>query len=62
MHKRVGLAFFTDFSGRAVAGKDGDVIAEREQFFFNSLEQLRRVAPGQVPAPHASGEENIAPD
>jgi len=62
MHKRVGLAFFTDFGGRTVTRKDGDVIAEREQFFLNSLEQLRRVATGQVPTPHASGEKNIAPN
>ena len=62
MHEGIGLAFLTDFGGRAVAGKDRDVIAEREQFFFNSLEQLRRVTAGQVPAPYASGEKNIAPD
>ena len=62
MHERVGLAFLTDFGGRAVAGEYRHVIAEREQFFFNSLEQLRRVAAGQVPPPYASGEKNIAPD
>ena len=46
MHKGVGLAFFTDFGGRAVAGEDGDVVAEWEQFLFNSPEQLWRVATG----------------
>jgi hypothetical protein len=45
-----------------VAGEDGDVVAEWEQFLFNSPEQLWRVATGQVPSPHASGKENIAPD
>lgn len=62
MQEGVGLAFLTDFGGPAMAREDRDVIAEREQLFFNSLEQLRRVAAGQVPAPYASGEKNIARD
>jgi hypothetical protein len=45
-----------------MAGKDGDVVAEWEQFLFNSTEQLWRVATGQVPSPHSSGKQNIAPD
>jgi hypothetical protein len=45
-----------------VAGEDADVVAEWKQFLFNSPEQLWRVATGQVPSPHASGKENIAPD
>jgi len=45
-----------------VAGEDGDVVAEWEQFLFNSPEQLWCVATGQVPSPHASRKENIAPD
>lgn len=45
-----------------MAGEDGDVVAEWEQFSLNSLEQLWRVATGQVPSPHASGKENIAPN
>jgi hypothetical protein len=45
-----------------VAGENGDVVAEWEQFLFNSPEQLWRVATGQVPSADASGKENIAPD
>ena len=45
-----------------MAGEDGDVVAEWEQFLLNSPEQLWCVATGQVPSPHASGKENIAPD
>lgn len=38
MQEGVGLAFLTDFGGPAMAREDRDVIAEREQLFFNSLE------------------------
>jgi hypothetical protein len=43
-----------------VAGQDGDVIAEWEQFLFNSPEQPWRVATGQIPSADAAREENIA--
>jgi hypothetical protein len=62
VHKRVGFALFTDFGGRTVAGKDGDIIAEREQFLFNSPKQLWRITSREVPSPHASGKKNIASD
>lgn len=45
-----------------MTGEDGDIVAEWEQFLFDSLEQLWRVATGQVPSPYASGKENIAAD
>ena len=62
MHEWVGLAFFTDGRGRTVAGQDGNVVTEREQFLFDSLEQLRCVATGQVPAADTTRKENITPD
>jgi hypothetical protein len=43
-----------------VAGKNGDVVAEWEQFLLDSLEQLWRIATGQVPSPHPPIKENIA--
>lgn len=38
MHERVGPAFLTDLGGRAVAGKNGYVVAEWEQFLLDSSE------------------------
>jgi hypothetical protein len=45
-----------------VPGEDGDVVAEWEQFVFNSPKQLWSVATGQVPSADAARKENIAPD
>ena len=42
--------------------QNGDVVAEWEQLLSNSLEQLWRVATGQVPSADATREENIAAD
>jgi len=45
-----------------VAGKNGDVVAEREQFFPDPAYQQINIAAGQIPSPNAAGKKNIAAD
>ena len=49
-----------DLRRGAVAGEDGDVIAEGEDFFADAGEEQLGVAAGEVGAADAAGEEDIA--
>ena len=40
--------------------QDGNVVSQRKQLRFNSLEQLLAVAAGKIPTTNATGKENIA--
>lgn len=62
MQERIRSSFFPDGCGRAVTGEDCNVVAQREQFLLNPLEQLRTIPSWQVPSPDAAGEENVATD
>ena len=43
-----------------MAGKNGDVVAERKQFFANAVDQKIDIAAGQITSPNAAGKKNIA--
>jgi hypothetical protein len=60
--KRVRSPFGPDFCRRAVARKDGDVVAERKNFSSDALDQQIEIAPGQITATDAAGEKDVAAD
>ena len=60
--KRIGSALGSDLCFRSVAGKNGDVITEREQFFSDPVYQQINIAAGQITAADAAGKKNIAAD
>ena len=43
-----------------MTGEDFHIIAERPEFFADAVEQERMIAAGQIRAPDAPGEKNVA--
>jgi len=56
----VGLAFFADEGGGAVAGEDARVVGEGEKMGVDGAEEGGGVASGEVGAADGAGEEGIA--
>ena len=57
--KGVGGFFAGDGGGGAVAGIDGGLSGEGQDFFSNTGKQQVTITSGQVPAADAIGKENI---
>ena len=56
----VGLAFFADGGGGAVAGEDAGGVGEGEEARVNGIEELPGVAAGEVGAADGAGEEGVS--
>jgi hypothetical protein len=60
LKKRIRLAFSADCGGRTVSGNDSGVVGQGKQARVNGVDDLLGIAPGQVSAPDASGEEGVS--
>ena len=60
MKKGVGLAFFADGGGGAVAGEDAGVFREGEEAVADGLKELTGVSAGEVGAADGAGEEGVS--
>ena len=56
----IRLALEADFRRGAVAGENGDVVAEGEDLFADAGEEQRVDAAGQVGAAYAAGKKHVA--
>src|SRR2546429_344792 len=62
LQKRVGCALGTDRARGPVAAEERDVVAERQQFFFDRADQGLVIAARNTAAPDRAPEQHVAHD